>query len=148
MDPLSITTGVLSLLGVCVSVSIELRKLKNGSGEAKSRISGLLSDVDTLRNALQSMEATLDELHHKGHFQTTGHIGAHWTSLNQSLNDGKDTLTQLETLVKSIDKSVSVLDGPRRYLRLKEATEQIAEYRQHVQSYRDTIQFSLEMVTL
>ena len=148
MDPLSITTGVLSLLGVCVSVSIELRKLKNGAGEAKSRISGLLSDVDNLRNVLQSMELTLDDLHNKDRFQTTGHIGVHWHSLNQSLSDGKDTLDDLASLLTSLDKSVSVLDGTRRYLRLEQASTQIVEYRQHVQSYHDTIQFSLQTVTL
>lgn len=96
MDPLSITTGALALLGVCVSVCAQLRKTKVGAGEAKARVGGLLSDVDNLRNVLQSMEATMDDLDARNLFQNTGHIGAHWQSLSRSLQDGKDTLTGLE----------------------------------------------------
>lgn len=148
MDPLTITTGVLALLGVCVDVCLQLRKIKHGAGEAKARISGLLSDVDNLRHVLESMEATMDDLEAQSAFQTTGHIGAHWSSLNRSLSDGKDTLTDLQELLKSLDKDVYILDSTRRHFRLKESTERIAEYRQHVQSYRDTIQFSLQTITL
>lgn len=148
MDPLSVTTGVLALLAVCVSVSIQLRKVKNGAGEAKARISGLLNDVENLRHVLESMEVTLDDLENQNLFQTTGHIGSHWRSLNSSLQDGKDTLVELQAVLDAIDKDVAFLDGARRYMRLKESTERIVEYRQHVQSYRDAIQFSLQTITL
>lgn len=148
MDPLSITTGVLALLGVCVSVSMQLRKVKNGAGEAKARIGGLLDDVDNLRHVLESLEVTLDDLENRDTFQTTGHIGAHWWSLNRSLKDGKDTLVELQSILEALDRDVSFLDGPRRYLRLRESTERIVDYRQRVQSYRDAIQFSLQTITL
>lgn len=74
MEPLLITTGALALLGVCVSVFVQLRKIKVGAGEAKARVGGLLSDVDNLRHVLQSMEATLDDLEARDLFQNTGHI--------------------------------------------------------------------------
>jgi chromosome segregation ATPase len=148
MDPLSITTSVLALLGICVSVCSQLRKVKHGAGEAKARIGALLNDVDNLRHVLQAMEATLDDLEAKDIFQNTGHIGAHWHSLHRSLDDGRNTLVELEEMLTKLDKETLVLDGARRYLRLKESTEAIAEYRQHVQSYRDAIQFSLQTVTL
>lgn len=91
---------------------------------------------------------TLDDLDNRDSFQTTGHMGAHWRFLNRSLNDGKDTLGELQTILEALDKDVSFLDGTRRYLRLRESTERIVEYRQHVQSYRDAIQFSLQTITL
>jgi hypothetical protein len=148
MEPLSITTGTLALLGVCISVCVQLRKIKVGAGEAKARVGGLLSDVDNLRHVLQSLEATLDDLEARDLFQTTGHIGAHWQSLSRSLNDGRDTLTGLEEMLTRLNRDVSVLDGTRRYLRMRESAEKIVDYRQHVQSYRDAIQFSLQTITV
>lgn len=118
------------------------------SREAKARLCGLLNDVDNLRRVLESMEVTLDDLENQNSFQTTGHIGSHWRSLNGSLQDGKDTLVELQAVLDATDKDVSFLDGARRYMRLKESTNRIIEYRQHVQSYRDAIQFSLQTITL
>ena len=149
MDPISITTGALTLIGACVNVSISLRRLKNGAGESKTRITGLLSDVDSLRNVLESMEATLYDLQTHNSFQSTGHMGTHWLNLSRSLQDGQDALKDLEKLLNPpLNKDVSVLDDSRRYMRLKDAAEKLAEYRQHVQSYRDTIQFSIQTITL
>jgi uncharacterized phage infection (PIP) family protein YhgE len=148
MEPLSITTGVLSLLSVCLTVSVELKKLRDGSAEAKTKINALLADVQGLRHVLQSMESTFQELEDREGFQTTGHIGAHWKNLIQSLQDGHKTLTELEELLKTVNKNVSILDAPRRHFRLRSATEQIADYRQQVQTYRDAMQFSLQIIIL
>ena len=82
MNPLTVTTGGLSLLSVCIKVSIRLLKLRNGAGDAKVRIGGLLSDVEDMGNVVQSMEATLNHLQMRETFETTGHIGAHRRSLN------------------------------------------------------------------
>jgi hypothetical protein len=62
MDHLSITTDALVLLGVCVSVCVQLRKIKVGAEKAKSRVGGLLSDVDNLQYVFQFMEVNLDDL--------------------------------------------------------------------------------------
>ncbi|KAK3701213.1 Rho GTPase [Vermiconidia calcicola] len=146
MEPLSVTTAVLTLLGVCVKASISIRQLKLGAGHAKSTVAGILSDVDSLRNVLQSMEMTLDDLQQKDQFQTTGHIGVHWEHLGKSLKDGQATLVELAMFIQTLNKEVSMLDGSRRYLRLKLADDTLVEYRQHVQSYRDAIQFSVQTI--
>lgn len=148
MEPLSITTGVLSLLTVCITVSIELKKLKQGSADAGTTINALLVDVNGLRNVLQLMEKTFDELEVRDGFENTGNIGAHWQNLQESLHDGYDSLAELETLTKGINRTVSVLDGPRRYARLQAATNQIASHRQQIQTYRDAMQFSLQTIVL
>ncbi|RMZ86381.1 hypothetical protein DV736_g6390, partial [Chaetothyriales sp. CBS 134916] len=146
MDALSITTGVLTLLSACITVSIELKRLKQGSAEAGTTINALLSDVNGLRTVLQSMETTFDEIETREGFQKTGHIGAHWQNLNESLHDAYETLVELETLAKSLNRSVTVLDGPRRSMRLQAATTQIVNHRQQIQTYRDAMQFSLQTI--
>ena len=94
------------------------------------------------------METTFDEVEKRDGFQKTGHIGSHWQNLNESLHDAYETLLELETLAKSLNRSVTVLDGPRRYMRLQAATTQIANHRQQIQTYRDAMQFSLQTIIL
>lgn len=86
------------------------------------------------------MEATLDELHNHEYFQTTGHIGAHWQNLSDSLKDGRQALRDLEQLLVSLNTD--------RYLRLMEASDTLYQYRQHVQLCRDATQFSVQTITL
>ena len=148
MDPLSITTGVLCLSEVCLKVGTGLRKLKQNIKEAKGRIEGLLSDVNGLRNVLQLMEVTVDDLEDHNIFQTTGHIGVLWTNLNQSLKDGESMLGEIDKLLNAVNKEVAVLDSARRYLRFQDASDQLIDYRQHVQTFSDTIQFSVQTITL
>lgn len=57
MKPLSITNAVLALLAACVKVSISIRQLRNGAGEAKSKVSSLLSDVSTERTGVYGSDA-------------------------------------------------------------------------------------------
>jgi hypothetical protein len=84
----------------------------------------------------------------KGHQQDTGHAGSHWKNLSRSLEDGTGTLKQLHELLESINKKTSVLDGPRKHLRYKNAIDHIVTYREQVQSYRAALQLSLSTIIL
>ena len=79
MDPLSITTSAVSLLGVCLKVSVELKKFRQGAAQARTTVTAMLSDVKALRDVLQSMEDTFETLDSQ---PATGHIGTHWTNLS------------------------------------------------------------------
>ena len=92
------------------------------------------------------MEDAFDELDVSS--VLTGHIGSHWQHLLTSLRDGHDVLKRLEDLVRECNKDVAFLDQARRTVRLKSAAENIAEFRQQVQSYKDTLQLSLQTVVL
>lgn len=148
MEPLSITAGVLSLLGVCIKVSVELRKLKNGNDGSATNINALLADVNGLRSVLQLMETMLDSIELRDGFETTGSIGSHWQNLRESLHDGSETLAELDQLIGGLNRTVAILDGPRRYMRIQASSAQIANFRQQIQIYRDAIQFSLHAITL
>jgi hypothetical protein len=47
-----------------------------------------------------------------------------------------------------VDKTMDVLDGARKHLRLTSAAQEIIMFQQQIRSYRDTIQLSLQTVTL
>jgi hypothetical protein len=69
-DPLSITTGVLTLLQITVTVVNELKKLHDGASVVHQTISDLANNVDSLRIVLESMRDTFEgitALHGSGH---------------------------------------------------------------------------------
>ena len=148
VEPLSITTGVLSLLGVCFNVGVELKRFRDGVAVVNATVDGLLRDVSGLEQVLESMKETFDRANNRHPSQATGHIGNHWKNLSRSLQDGQNTLIRLQELLEGVNKSVTLLDGPRRQLRFNSAAEQIVAFRQQIQSYRDALQLSLQTIIL
>lgn len=148
MDPLSITTGVLSLLGVCLQTGLALKDFYDGAAIADTKVKGLLTEVESFTQVLQMMKETLEQEKIQSSLQATGHIGNHWNNLATSIRDGQNTLLQLQETLERVNKSVSVLDGARKHLRLKSAADEIAAYQQQIRSYRDTLQLSLQTVIL
>lgn len=146
VDPLSITASIASILGVCINVSIQLRTFLKGASEVRTTITAMLTDVKAMRHVLQSMEDTFEAM--DGEKPQTGHIGAHWDNLSRSLDDGKNSLIRLENLLRDTNRDVPVLDAPRRQARLKTVAEQLANFRQEVQTYKDALQLSLQTIIL
>lgn len=148
-DPLSITAGVLGLLGTCITVGSALKDFCDGASFADTKVKGLLTDVESFIKILRLMNDTFEQEQIQTSMQATGHIGSHWNNLSASIRDGQNTALQLqETLERIKNKSVGVLDGARKHLRLKGASEEIGNFRLQIQSYRDTLQLSLQTVLL
>lgn len=147
-DPLSITASVLTLIHVSVRVSALLAQFREEVSVVDSTLTGLINDVDGFQQVLESMKETFEQDDIKSNLQATGHVGSHWKNLARSLKDGANTLGQLHTLLEGINKTTKILDGPRKQIRFKSAIEQIATYRDQIQSYRAALQLSLSTVIL
>ncbi|KAF4214229.1 hypothetical protein CNMCM8980_006914 [Aspergillus fumigatiaffinis] len=145
VEPLTIVASAASLLGICSKVAVELKRFRHGAAEARTYVTAMLNDMKGLRDVLQSMEDTFDEFEVQ---PSSGHIGIHWKNLLRSLQDGRSTLEQLEELLTTINKQVTFLDSARREVRVKSAVEQIANFRQQVQTYKDAMQLSLQTIIL
>jgi hypothetical protein len=148
VEPLSITTGVLALLGTCIKVGGAVKDFHNGAAIADAKVRSLLSDVESFAQVLHMMKDTLEEEKVQSSFQATGHMGSNWKNLLTTINDGQNTLLQLQDTLDKTDKTVGIFDGTRKHLRLKSASEEITMYQQQIRSYRDTIQLSLQTVIL
>ena len=146
MDPLSITVGVASLLGCCISIGVALRKFLIGAAEVKTVITAMMVDLRALRSVLESMETTFEEMNSDK--PETGHIGAHWLNLFQSLEDAQQSLIGLQTILEAASKEVRVLDTTRKQIRIKTVADQIVICRQEVQTYKDALQLSLQTIIL
>jgi small GTP-binding protein len=144
-DPLSITTGVLTLLQITVTVVNELKKLHDGASVVHQTISDLANNVDSLRIVLESMRDTFEGI---TALHGSGHIASLWDNVARSIEDGKRVLGQMESVVQEINRETSLLDEYRKQLRLDRAAERIAGFRMHVQSYRDGLQLSLQAIIL
>ncbi|RFU27249.1 hypothetical protein B7463_g9089, partial [Scytalidium lignicola] len=147
-DPLSITTGVVGLLATCVQVGAAIKDFHDGAALADVKVKGLLSDVENFSQVLSIMKATLEEDQVYASLQATGHIGNHWGNLSRSIKDGQNTLDKLQSTLEKVNKGVNVLNGARKPLRFKWASEEIEIFQQQVRAYRDTIQLSLQTVIL
>jgi len=148
MDPLTISTAVLAFLSVSIKVCVGLKQFKDGAKEASTTINALISDITGLRRVLQSMEDTFQDLDDEQVLKETGHIGMHWRNLNQCLVDGYIALTDFDDLMQEVKKTVKVLDESRRHLRVQAAASKIAQFRQQIQAYKDTLQLSLQTIIL
>jgi hypothetical protein len=147
-DPLSITASIITLIHASVQVTVLINQFRHESSTVDTTLAGLLSDVEGFKRVLESMKETIDQSDIKLSLQSTGHTGSHWKNLARSLNDGTDALKKLHDLLDSINKKTTVLDVSRKLIRLKSASDQIAHYREQIQSSHTAIQLSLSTIIL
>jgi hypothetical protein len=146
MDPLSITVGVASLLGCCLSTGVALRQFRIGASEVNSVITAMMADLRAFRTVLESLETTFEDMNSDR--PETGHIGAHWNNISQLLDDCQQSLVKLQLVIEDVSKQVKILDRARKQIRIKVAADQIITCRQEVQTYKDALQLSLQTITL
>lgn len=132
MDSLTITAGVVGTLSATLSVGLTLRKFLHGAKGTVSIVNAMISDVKALRTVLESMELTFEEMNTER--LESEHIGNHWKILSTSLEDGRNCLIRLHTMLEDVNKDVKILDTLRRQARFKNATVQLVFYRQEIQT--------------
>ena len=145
LDPVTISTGVAALLKASYSIVFELKAFKDRAAGVQDKLDGLLQDVEALNLVLSSMRETFETI---AVGSDTGHISDHWQNISRALENGNETLSQLRSCLEDINRSNKILDGPRKQLRLDFATDKLDFFRQHIQSYRDALQLSLQTVIL
>lgn len=148
MDPISITTGVLSLLAVCIKTGTILKEFYDSAATTDTKVKGLLTEVKTFIQVLELMNDIVKQKNIQASFHATGHIGNLLSNLETSIQDGQKILLQLQETIVKVDKSVSLLDGARKHLRLKSAADEIATYQQQIRSYKDTLHLTLQSIIL
>jgi hypothetical protein len=147
MDPLSITTGVVTLLGICGKVAWQLKQFSDAARAVDNTVVALEADVNGLAKVVDALQETV-RVTRATNFQETGHIGTHWRNLCASVTDGQDILDNLHSVLDKIGKQCGVLNRPRMQLRMHLAGDQLALLRQRLQSHRDCMQLSLSTVIL
>jgi hypothetical protein len=147
-EPLSITTGVVSLLTACIKIGIDMKDIYDGAAIVDSAVKGLILEVEGFAQTLQLMDETLQQQNIQEPIHTTGHISSLWKNITKSIEDGNETLSKLEEALKKVAKSMSVLDSTLEYFRLKAATREITMYQRQICFYKDTMHVSSQTMVL
>ncbi|KAI9679729.1 MAG: hypothetical protein M1822_007335 [Bathelium mastoideum] len=145
IDPITITTGIGALLTTTYSIVVELKAFGDGVAIVKDKLNGLLQDVEAFQLVLTSMTNTFSGIKQE---TDSGDVGKHWQNINWALQNGQETLDQLRGCLKDINTSSRLLDGAKKQLRLQLAGDRLSLFRQHVQSYSDALQLSIQTVIL
>ncbi|RSM08981.1 hypothetical protein CEP52_004389 [Fusarium oligoseptatum] len=137
-------TRVLALLGVCYNVGTGLKKLYDDIEAVDETVVAIIEDVKALTKVLNTMKTSFDSVAGP----LTGHVGAHWENIYCSLKDGNEALKGLYQVVQEVSRETSVLSGTRKQMRLKSAEGKIGLFRKQIQSFRDTLQLSMQALIL
>lgn len=148
MDPLSITAGVLALLSATIKVGTSLKEFHGGVTIVEAKVQGLSHDVESFTKVLKNITETLDQENVQVSLQATGHIGNHYKDLHTSIEDGQNTLLNLQVTIDNANKTVRLLDGVRKHIRVQGAADEIVVHHLKIRSCRDTLQLSLQAITL
>ena len=144
-DPLSLATGILAFLQITGTVAWQLKQFHDGASVINQTLGDLSNGVAGLQRVLLSMR---DAFEHITAEQGTGHVASLWNNVARAVVEGKDILGQLNSLLKEVDRDSKHLNDHRKQLRLKGAEIRIARFRQHVDSYRDGLQLSMQTIVL
>lgn len=144
-DPLSIAAGVLQLLQTTWTVAYELKKFHDNATVIGKTISDLKHDVEGLARVLESMRDTFESITAE---HGSGHVGTLWTNVARSIEDGKGVLDQIQSQIREINKETKFLDEHRKQLRLNRSEPKMARFRGQIQSYKDSLQLSLQAIML
>lgn len=148
MDPISIAAGVFSFLAASIKTGLVLKEFYDNVAFADTKVQGLITEVESFTQVLRLMNDTLEQENIQSSLRATGHIGNHLTNLATSIEDGQQTLSQLQETLERVNKSVGLLDGTRKHLRLRGAADEISVYQGQIRSYRETLQLTLQTIIL
>src|SRR5271154_5929880 len=98
MDPLSITTASVHLVGACAKLSGYIYTLINKSRTVDTAIHVLDIEIKSLSGVLGSIATSFsDPLVASVALEAqTGHAGQYWKTVKSSMDDCRDMLTNLE----------------------------------------------------
>jgi hypothetical protein len=151
MDPLSALAVVgtsLSIAQTCGAVIWELKKFIDATKLVGHVINALYDDAEAFEKVIGLVQQTVEDPRNKSSLESTGYIASHWRFLKSSLDDAHETLKALASTIAKVSKNVGVLDAARKQLRLQSAGDEIALYRQKLQSYQRTIDITLQAAIL
>lgn len=144
-EPLSIATAVITLLKTTWTVGAELKKFHSGVLTVSKTLKDLEEDVNTLAGILVSMRDTFESIMAE---HGTGDLAAHWRNVAKSIDDGNGIIRELRDELHDVNKTTAFLDAARKQLRLNLAEDKLASLRTRVHSLRETLQLSLQVITV
>lgn len=151
MDPLSIAASSAGLVGTCATLMAFIYTYISKTNNVDSAVQVLQLEINSLSQVLSSIGTSFsDPILAKAALKAqTGHEAQHWQHVKRSMEDCKGTLVSLERILRGVTKvSGGFLRRPKTQIKLDMKSVEIAFLQQRVTAYRQTMQLSLQMITV
>jgi hypothetical protein len=139
----NIVGAAVGLYSFCKEVIKYIDEVKH----IDERIQVLSIEVGSLSHVLKTFTERANDSSLDG-FQT-GHEGQHWHNVTMSMEDCQKTLERLTGIIEKItSKESGIFRRPKLVWNMSFKAEDITLCRQQVAAYRQTMQLSLQLITL
>ena len=148
MDPLSIVVASGTLVKLCTQLSKLLYTFINGARHVNKTVQALQGEIDALSGVLASINTSFkdDAYALKA---TTGHERLHWECVEKSMNDCCRILESFKNVLEKVKKDGSgFFPRPMKQVRLKMNSAEITTLKEQIQSYKETMNLSLQIISL
>jgi len=151
MDPFSIVTTSATLVDRCAKLTEYLYKYVKKIQNVDTAVQVLQLEITTLQRVLGSIGTSFsDPAMAQVALETlTGHEAQHWENVKRSMEDCEVTLTDLDKILENV---TNVGDGffrrAKTQVKLDMKSTKMTLLKQQVTAYRQTMQLSLQMLTV
>ena len=151
MDATSIADASEALVGSCANVSWYIHTFINKSQYVDTAMRVLAVEIDSLSQVVGSITLSFRDpsLSARVLDLQTGYESEFWNYVKRSMDDCKDALGNLERIFENIKENSSrIVLRPRRQTNLEMKSEEIASLKQQVNTYRQIMQLSSQLLTV
>lgn len=158
-DPISILASAVSIADVCIRLSRFLREAKRGIQSVDEDLDGLLSDITTLQDVINSIAVHFKQetaRYKKGEDDEKTTRAEHieisdlWRTFHNKLTECLATLEDFDTLRKKIEGDSSkpssapaIIQHSRKWLRKYMKEDEINLFRQKISRHHDNLNLLL-----
>jgi hypothetical protein len=149
MDPLTIAVTSATIVDMCSRVSLYIATYIQSCQAVDEAVRMLRIEIDLLAPVLRSLSTRFDPS--SALASELGYEAEYWKDVRQSIEDCKNTLERLEGVLNRVNNVGSGRFMPRRSIKkfkLDLNSGEIALLKQQISAYRQTIQLSLNLITV
>jgi conjugal transfer/entry exclusion protein len=152
MDPLSITAAAVPLVMTCGKVAKSLKAYIEKIRNVDETLQNLEIEIQSLSSVLASISLKQNDssVAVKPSEPLSGDERNYWKSLNQSMKHCKDALEMLAQILERINFAGYRLVPRRANLqyKLSQNAQSIASVKGQITAYRQTLELSLQLITV
>ena len=154
MDPLSIAASSAALVTLCAKISKSLYRFICDSRGVDQALDAFRDEIDDLSGLLSSIESNFRDSRTATAAlrETTGYEQSHWEKAQRGMNDCRGTLERLSSVLEQVrgdhGNGHVFFSRQRRQIRLDMKSTEIVTLRNQIQSYKDTMKLSLNVITM
>jgi hypothetical protein len=151
MDPISIITASATLVRLCATTSGYIFTFVTNARNVDTAITTLGVEIHSLSQVLGSINDSFNDssLASSALSSQTGHEAQHWRNVQRSMDDCKNTLENLVRVLENVRRgSGSFLARARSQVSFGMSSAEITSLKQQIAAYRQTMQLSLQLITV